>query len=415
MTCAPDMPTFSVLSSRARLPRRRRLRRARRRARRTRARGRSRSSLDVQMAHAIAPGANILLVTTPTAETLGVQGFPQMMAAEKYVVDHHLADVISQSFGSAEDAFGSSQSMQNLRDAFKAAAASNVTVLGLVGRRRHRQRPQDAGRPGRLDDPRADGLLARLGPVGDRRRRHFPVHRSEHTSSRVATTPTRRRPARRRRAGGDRVGRGRARHRHRRRLQPRLQPGRRSRTRSPRAARRSRGAARRARTSGCRQARHGRAGLHLATAGRQQRPDLRLGPVQHGLVRHRRHLAPRPNGPASSASPPDSWRRPRPDQSGALQGRRGPGRYAADFFDITVGNNTATPTSRATPAHRLGSRHRPRHAERGEAAARPRGGVVSSGLRAPLEAGPGRESRGAGRFAPRRALVGEGDSRSRDP
>jgi subtilase family serine protease len=90
-------------------------------------------SLDVETAHAIAPGANILLVHTPTAETLGVQGFPQMMAAEDYVVQHHLAQVISQSFASAEDAFGSSQSLQNLRYAFKDAAANGVTVLGSSG------------------------------------------------------------------------------------------------------------------------------------------------------------------------------------------------------------------------------------------------------------------------------------------
>jgi subtilase family serine protease len=90
-------------------------------------------ALDVETAHAMAPGANILLVHTPTAETLGVQGFPQMMAAEKYVVDHHLADVISQSFGSAEDAFGSTTSLENLRDAFEAAAANGVTVLASSG------------------------------------------------------------------------------------------------------------------------------------------------------------------------------------------------------------------------------------------------------------------------------------------
>ena len=60
-------------------------------------------SLDVETAHAIAPMANILLVTTPVAETLGVQGFPQMMAAEDYVVQHHLATVISQSLASAEE------------------------------------------------------------------------------------------------------------------------------------------------------------------------------------------------------------------------------------------------------------------------------------------------------------------------
>src|SRR5690242_20433378 len=90
-------------------------------------------SLDVETAHSIAPGANILLVTTPTAETLGVQGFPTMMKAEQYVVDHHMADVISQSFGSGEDAFGSSKSLLNLRDAFVDAAANGVTVLASSG------------------------------------------------------------------------------------------------------------------------------------------------------------------------------------------------------------------------------------------------------------------------------------------
>ncbi len=90
-------------------------------------------SLDVEMAHAIAPEANILLVATPTAETLGVQGFPQMMDAEQYVIDHHLANVISQSFASAEDAFGSTQSLLNLRHAFISAAKNGVTVLGSSG------------------------------------------------------------------------------------------------------------------------------------------------------------------------------------------------------------------------------------------------------------------------------------------
>src|SRR5712691_3152422 len=90
-------------------------------------------ALDVETSHAIAPGANILLVHTPTAETLGVQGFPQMMMAEDYVVTHHLANVISQSFASAEDAFGSSQSLENLRYAYKDAQANNVTALGSSG------------------------------------------------------------------------------------------------------------------------------------------------------------------------------------------------------------------------------------------------------------------------------------------
>ncbi len=90
-------------------------------------------SLDVEMAHAIAPMANILLVTTPTAETLGVQGFPDMMNAEQFVVDNHMASVISQSFASAEDAVSSFQSLQNLRHAYVTAARNGVTVLGSSG------------------------------------------------------------------------------------------------------------------------------------------------------------------------------------------------------------------------------------------------------------------------------------------
>jgi subtilase family serine protease len=90
-------------------------------------------ALDVETSHAIAPMANILLVHSNNAETLGVQGFPNMMKAEDYVVSNHLAQVISQSFASAEDAFGSSASLENLRYAFENAAANGVTVLGSSG------------------------------------------------------------------------------------------------------------------------------------------------------------------------------------------------------------------------------------------------------------------------------------------
>jgi subtilase family serine protease len=90
-------------------------------------------SLDVESVHTFAPMANILLVTVPTAETLGVQGLPLMMNAEQYVIDHHLATVISQSFGTAEEAFGSTQSLLNLRHAYVSAATAGVTVLASSG------------------------------------------------------------------------------------------------------------------------------------------------------------------------------------------------------------------------------------------------------------------------------------------
>jgi subtilase family serine protease len=90
-------------------------------------------ALDVEMAHATAPGANIILVASTGAETLGVQGLPNMMKAEKSLIDSGRVNVITQSFGTAEDAFAGTASLLNLRDAFKAAAASGVTVLASSG------------------------------------------------------------------------------------------------------------------------------------------------------------------------------------------------------------------------------------------------------------------------------------------
>jgi subtilase family serine protease len=91
------------------------------------------TALDVEWAHSIAPGANIINVTTNPAEVLGVQGFPAMMNAEQFIVDHHEANVITQSFGAAEETFGSQQSLLNLRHAFISAAADGVTVLASSG------------------------------------------------------------------------------------------------------------------------------------------------------------------------------------------------------------------------------------------------------------------------------------------
>lgn len=90
-------------------------------------------ALDTQWAHTIAPEANILLVVTPTAETLGVQGFPNMMNAEQYVVDNHLADVVSQSFAASEASFGSTASLMNLRHAFISGTAAGLTFFAASG------------------------------------------------------------------------------------------------------------------------------------------------------------------------------------------------------------------------------------------------------------------------------------------
>src|SRR5579863_1358908 len=91
------------------------------------------TTLDVEWAHAVAPGANLLLVETPVSETEGVHGFPQIMAAEKYVLNHHLGDVISQSFSATEETFPGKSAIQALRGAYELAAQDHVTVLTASG------------------------------------------------------------------------------------------------------------------------------------------------------------------------------------------------------------------------------------------------------------------------------------------
>ncbi|MBV9547592.1 MAG: S53 family peptidase [Chloroflexi bacterium] len=91
------------------------------------------TTLDVEWAHVMAPGANILLVETPVDETEGVQGFPEIVQAENYVIDHDLGDVISQSFGATEATFPNRDAILQLRSAFTNARDHRVTVLASSG------------------------------------------------------------------------------------------------------------------------------------------------------------------------------------------------------------------------------------------------------------------------------------------
>ncbi|MFE9425454.1 S8 family serine peptidase [Kitasatospora sp. NPDC006697] len=96
------------------------------------------TTLDVEYAHAIAPDAHIVLVETAVAETEGVTGLPEMMDAEKSLINKGVGDVITQSFGATENTFpgfdkGDYKSLTSLRYAFKSAAAHDVTVLASSG------------------------------------------------------------------------------------------------------------------------------------------------------------------------------------------------------------------------------------------------------------------------------------------
>jgi subtilase family serine protease len=61
------------------------------------------TTLDVEWSHAIAPGAAIVVLTSPVDETEGVQGLPEFLELEQYALDHHLGKIISQSWAATEN------------------------------------------------------------------------------------------------------------------------------------------------------------------------------------------------------------------------------------------------------------------------------------------------------------------------
>jgi subtilase family serine protease len=91
------------------------------------------TTLDVEYAHALAPGANILLVETPVSETEGITGFPQIVRAEEYALAHYKVGVISQSFSATEETFKNYAQIEPLRGAYQDAARRQVTVLAASG------------------------------------------------------------------------------------------------------------------------------------------------------------------------------------------------------------------------------------------------------------------------------------------
>jgi subtilase family serine protease len=93
----------------------------------------SETTLDVEWAHVLAPDARIVLVETPTTENEGTTGFPQIVVAEKYVLEHHLGQVISQSFAATEQTFPSKASIEKLRAVYKTAQSDHITVVAASG------------------------------------------------------------------------------------------------------------------------------------------------------------------------------------------------------------------------------------------------------------------------------------------
>jgi len=96
----------------------------------------SETSLDVEWAHAMAPGANIVLLTSPVDETQGVKGLPEFLQLEQYALKHHLGHIFSQSWGTAENTLFDTAGRKVLSDFeafYEEAVDENITLLAAAG------------------------------------------------------------------------------------------------------------------------------------------------------------------------------------------------------------------------------------------------------------------------------------------
>ena len=94
------------------------------------------TTLDVQIIHAIAPDANIVVLTSPVAETEGVVGLPEFLQLEQYAIDHHLGNIISQSWGASEATLKDTAGRQEVQkwDAFfQKNTQAGMTYLASSG------------------------------------------------------------------------------------------------------------------------------------------------------------------------------------------------------------------------------------------------------------------------------------------
>ena len=94
------------------------------------------TTLDVEWAHAMAPGANIVLMTSPVSETQGVQGMPEFLFLEHYALQHNIGKIVSQSWGTTENTLftsGGRQVLNNFNAFYQKAAGAGMTIFASSG------------------------------------------------------------------------------------------------------------------------------------------------------------------------------------------------------------------------------------------------------------------------------------------
>ncbi|HZU65978.1 MAG TPA: S53 family peptidase [Ktedonobacteraceae bacterium] len=95
------------------------------------------TELDVEIIHAIAPGAGIVVLVSPVAETEGTVGLPEFLQLEQYALDHHLGNIVSQSWGASEVTLKDSAGQQEIHkwDAFfkQATTQEGISFFSASG------------------------------------------------------------------------------------------------------------------------------------------------------------------------------------------------------------------------------------------------------------------------------------------
>lgn len=95
------------------------------------------TTLDVQIIHAVAPDAGIVVLTSPKDETEGTIGLPEFRQLEQYAVANHLGNIISQSFGASEATLKDSAGQQEIQkwDTFfkQATTQQGITFFASSG------------------------------------------------------------------------------------------------------------------------------------------------------------------------------------------------------------------------------------------------------------------------------------------
>jgi subtilase family serine protease len=95
------------------------------------------TSLDVEMYHAVAPDAKIVVMVAPVCAPEGIVGLPQSREELQYIIDHHVGNIIAISGGTSEVTLADPASRAELQKwdpvLQQAATQANITILVSSG------------------------------------------------------------------------------------------------------------------------------------------------------------------------------------------------------------------------------------------------------------------------------------------